>query len=124
MNQRTNLYIHCFMSRKTYNAYRIMWIIVMYDLPTETKKDRKEANQFRKKLLAYGFQMFQFSMYIRHSPSKENSIMHTSRVKGIMPTKGKVCIFTMTDKQFGNLEIFYGQAEKRPPEAPKQLLLF
>lgn len=25
------------------NEYRVMWILVLYDLPTETKKDRQVA---------------------------------------------------------------------------------
>ena len=45
------------------NAYRIMWTLVMYDLPTETKKERKAAAKFRKDLLRDGFNMFQFSMF-------------------------------------------------------------
>lgn len=43
------------------NAYRIMWTIVLYDLPTDTKKERKAAARFRKELLQDGFSMFQFS---------------------------------------------------------------
>ena len=53
------------------NAYRIMWILVHFDLPTETKKDRKNYAQFRKKIMADGFIMFQFSMYIQ--PGKHRS---------------------------------------------------
>ena len=33
------------------NEYRVMWIMVMYDLPTFTKKDRKIAADFRKKII-------------------------------------------------------------------------
>lgn len=46
-----------------YNAYRIMWVLVLYDLPTETKKMRREAQVFRDKLIKDGFTLFQFSMY-------------------------------------------------------------
>jgi len=52
------------------NAYRIMWVLVFFDLPTETKKDRKIYTEFRKKLLSDGFSMFQFSIYLRHCASK------------------------------------------------------
>ena len=31
------------------NGYRIMWLFVFFDLPTETKKDRRNAALFRKK---------------------------------------------------------------------------
>ena len=33
------------------NAYRIMWVLVLFDLPTETKLERKAASKFRKLLL-------------------------------------------------------------------------
>jgi CRISPR-associated protein Cas2 len=45
------------------NEYRVMWILVLYDLPTETKKDRQVAAKFRKNIMADGFTMFQFSIY-------------------------------------------------------------
>ncbi|MBS1759172.1 MAG: CRISPR-associated endonuclease Cas2, partial [Bacteroidetes bacterium] len=48
------------MSFERLNAYRVMWTLVMFDLPTETKKHRKLAAKFRKDLLQDGFQMFQF----------------------------------------------------------------
>ena len=33
-----------------FNEYRIMWILVLFDLPTETKKDKKAYALFRKNL--------------------------------------------------------------------------
>ncbi|MFA7181198.1 MAG: CRISPR-associated endonuclease Cas2, partial [Bacteroidales bacterium] len=38
-----------------YNQYRIMWVIVLFDLPTDTKKDIKQYSIFRKKLIQDGF---------------------------------------------------------------------
>jgi CRISPR-associated protein Cas2 len=106
------------------NAYRIMWTLVMYDLPTETKKQRKLAARFRKDLQQDGFQMFQFSMYIRHSSSSENAAVHLNRVKRSLPPEGKVGILQITDKQFGQMEIFYGKKEQAMPNVPQQLELF
>jgi len=106
------------------NAYRIMWILVHFDLPTETKKDRKNYTQFRKKIMADGFSMFQFSMYIRHCSSKENTEVHIKRVKSILPPKGHVGILTITDKQFGMMEIFRGHQIVEGPETSQQLELF
>ena len=37
------------------NEYRIMWIFVLFDLPTETKKEKRAHAQFRKDLLKDGF---------------------------------------------------------------------
>ncbi len=44
-------------------AYRIMWLFCLFDLPTNTKKQRKRASEFRKKLIEDGFDMMQFSVY-------------------------------------------------------------
>jgi CRISPR-associated protein Cas2 len=106
------------------NAYRIMWVIVMYDLPTETKKDRKEAASFRKKMLHDGFQMFQFSMYLRHCNSRENADVHVKRTKANLPPKGNVGILCITDKQFGMMEIFRGHDPDVLPETVQQLEMF
>lgn len=106
------------------NAYRIMWIMVFFDLPTETKKDRKTYTVFRKKILADGFQMFQFSMYIRHCSSRENMNVHIQRVKNILPAKGHIGIMAVTDKQFGMMEIFRGREEVSAPPTVQQLELF
>ena len=106
------------------NAYRIMWTLVMYDLPTETKKERKAAAKFRKSLLNDGFSMFQFSMYVRHSSSSENADVHKNRVKRSLPEHGKVGIIQITDKQFGQMEIFYGTKPVELPNVPQQLELF
>ncbi len=102
-----------------------MWILVLFDLPTETEKDRRAYNRFRNDLLNDGFTMFQFSIYIRHCMSKENAKVHIERVKKFLPPKGHVGILTITDRQFGMMEIYYGKEkqEQKLPEA-HQLSLF
>lgn len=101
-----------------------MWTLVMYDLPTETKKDRQAAARFRKNLMQDGFSMFQFSMYVRHSASSENADVHKRRVKNLLPEHGKVGILQITDKQFGQMEIFFGSKKQDLPQVPQQLELF
>ena len=107
-----------------FSEYRIMWILVLFDLPTETKKDRQAYAEFRKNLLKDGFTMFQFSSYIRHCASIENAEVHIKRVKSFMPEFGKVGMLCITDKQFGNMEIFYGKKQSRTPMPGIQLELF
>ncbi len=112
------------MSTSRFNAYRNMWVMVLFDLPTETKKERRTAQQFRKSLMQNGFIMFQFSIYMRFCQSAENADVHTKRVKSILPEKGKVGIFSITDKQFGRMEIFHGVKKAPEQETPQQLELF
>ncbi len=112
------------MLQNRYNAYRIMWILVLFDLPTETKTERKAASKFRKNLVDDGFTMFQFSIYLRHCPSRENAEVHKKRVRGMLPEYGKVCIFEITDRQFELIEIFNSRKEIPKPKTVQQLELF
>lgn len=107
-----------------FSAYRIMWILVFFDLPTETKKDRKSASEFRKRLVKDGFTMFQYSMYVRHCASMENAEVHIKRVKSSLPDYGDVGIMCITDKQFGNIELFSSKREKAVNAPGQQLELF
>lgn len=106
------------------NAYRLMWILVFFDLPTYTAEERKNAANFRKNLLEDGFVMFQFSIYSRPCPSRENVDVHVRRVEKILPPKGKVGIMPVTDKQFAMMKVYYGIASVSPPDGYEQLMLF
>ncbi len=101
-----------------------MWVLVFFDLPTETKKERRIATKFRKSLLEDGFNMFQFSIYLRFCPSRENADVHIKRVKSWLPKLGKVGILRVTDKQFGMMEMFFGQKEIENETPNQQLELF
>lgn len=107
-----------------FSEYRIMWIFVFFDLPTETKRERKIYADFRKSLIRDGFTMFQFSIYLRHCPSRENADVHIKRIKKILPKEGYVGILTITDKQFGQMELFRGCQSISPDTPTQQLELF
>ena len=107
-----------------FSEYRVMWLMVLFDLPTETKKDIREYAKFRKHLIQDGFTMFQFSIYVRHCASMENAEVHRRRVKAILPEFGKVGIMCITDKQFGNIEVFYGTRPQHSNAPGQQLELF
>lgn len=101
-----------------------MWIIVLFDLPTETKEQKKNYARFRKLMMKDGFAMFQFSIYLRHCSSRENAEVHILRVKKILPPAGHIGILTITDKQFGMMELFQSRKEIGLPKVPQQLELF
>ena len=101
-----------------------MWVLVFFDLPTETKAERKAASKFRKNLLQDGFSMFQFSIYLRFCASRENANVHINRVKINLPKKGKVGVLHVTDKQFGMMELFHGIKEVENEQPSQQLEMF
>ncbi len=106
------------------SGYRAVWIFAMFDLPTDTKKARKDYTDFRKHLLKDGFTMLQYSVYVRHCSSEENADVHFNRVKGFLPDDGEVRLVTLTGQQFGRMETHWGKMRKPAPPAPGQLELF
>jgi CRISPR-associated protein Cas2 len=106
------------------NQFRNMWVFVFFDLPVETKKQRKQANKFRKELEKDGFSMFQFSIYMRACPSRQNADVHIRRIRNLLPEYGHIGILKITDKQFSNMELFFNKMIKEKPDMPQQLQLF
>lgn len=106
------------------NAYHVMWIFVFFDLPVTTKTERKKAARFRKDLEKDGFTMMQFSVYIRHCPTKENRDVHYKRVQAFAPDEGMVSMLAVTDKQYGDMINIWGNQKNHLPDSPLQLELF
>jgi CRISPR-associated protein Cas2 len=105
-------------------GYRCMWVLAMFDLPTDTKKARKNYARFRKMLLEDGFTQMQYSVYARHCPSKENAEVHLARIERGLPPDGEVRVLTITDKQFERMKVFWGKMRRPLEPAPCQLQLF
>ena len=112
------------MSELRLNSYRIMWLFVMFDLPTLTKVDKKNSARFRKDLEKDGFIMHQWSVYIRYCASLESAKLHIKRVRSFTPSKGLVSILTITDKQYADIVNIWGAIEKKNPQKPMQLEIF
>ena len=102
----------------------MMWVIVMFDLPTDTKESRYQYTQFRKRLLENGFQQMQYSVYTRACPSRENATVHVQRVESNLPADGEVRLLVITDKQYERMSIFWGQKRIKLENATSQLQLF
>lgn len=105
--------------------YRIMWLFVMFDLPVGTKNQMKQATKFRNNLLDLGFEMSQFSIYLKHCSSGEKAEAISKRIqKQMLPPGGKVDILIITDKQFANMKRFYSQTQQKTDANVGQLNLF
>lgn len=107
-----------------FSEFRIMWVLVFFDLPTETKKDKRAYILFRKQLQTDGFSMFQFSIYVRHCASIANAEVHMKRIKSFIPEYGHVAVMCITDKQFSDIIIYHGTKIAKTKSSPMQLELF
>jgi len=112
------------MSELRLNAYHIMWLFIMFDLPTVTKKDKHISALFRKNLEKDGFTMHQYSVYIHFCGSLESANVHIKRIKSLTPSKGVVSILTITDKQYSNIINIWGESKEKKAHEPLQLEFF
>jgi CRISPR-associated protein Cas2 len=106
------------------SGYRIMWVFVLFDLPVGTKKERKAATGFRHSLLDLGFEMSQYSVYLKFCAGKEQAEALERQIETAMPSSGKVHLVQITDKQYENIRTYRGRKRESSPQNPNQFVLF
>lgn len=90
-----------------------------------TKPQRRAAMKFRQWLLDEGWEMSQFSIYMRWCVGKEQADGRLRLVAREVPKDGKVHVLMVTDKQFESMAVFRGPARQGGRRgSPDQLLLF
>ncbi|WP_457746826.1 CRISPR-associated endonuclease Cas2 [Sulfurimonas sp.] len=109
------------------SSFRVMWLMIMFDLPTTSKKDRKRYQWFHKELEKEGYIMLQYSVYGKIFSSHDSAKHGKKRMKDFVDRNlkhGNIRMLLFTDKQFSNMEIIIGEESVEETNEPKQLLLF
>lgn len=86
-----------------------MRLMIMFDLPMETARERKEYRQFRKKLINEGFLMIQFSVYERVCVTRQTANFLENRVRKFLPSGGIVQSLMITEKQYNDMHFLVGK---------------
>lgn len=108
---------------KILSGYRLMWMMVLYDLPVVDHRDRKQAKIFHDYLLDEGFMMAQYSVYLKFLDGSEAAEVQKNRIERELPEGGKVDILCFTDKQYENIVRYQRRARQKKNQNPEQLLL-
>lgn len=106
------------------SGYKLMWILVMFDLPTDTKPQRKAAGDFRNFLLDEGYERCQFSIYARFINGKEGFDSRVRHIERALPAQGDIQILNFTDRQYRDIVHFSDQGRRGQRKNPEQLVLF
>ena len=106
------------------SGYRLMWMLVMFDLPVIEAAERKAANQFRLSLLDMGFSRAQLSVYMRFCTSHAQAQTYCQRVEAVLPIGGQVNVLQLTDKQYERIVSFQGRRKEPAKKTPNQFDLF
>ncbi len=93
-------------------------------LPVGTKEARNNYTRFRKLLLREGFMKIQFSVYARYCASEERGESFRRRIRKAVPPEGEVRLMSITDRQFGKMEVYQGKKRAPTEKPPEQIMLF
>jgi len=85
-----------------------MRMVVMFDLPVGTSSQRRAAARFRTFLIQDGYNMMQFSVYLRICNGIDAVAKHRARVEAEVPQNGSVRVLVVTDRQFASMDILTG----------------
>lgn len=102
---------------------KLMYLLVMFDLPVKPKSQQKAAARFRKQLLQDGYTMLQYSVYARFIRGKDYYEKHMKRLERMVPLKGLVHVLTITEPQFRAMRYLSGDIKKKNHALKEQLLL-
>lgn len=91
---------------------RFMRVMVFFDLPVKSKKDRKAYTDFRRELIKAGFVMVQYSVYSRTVKNNDDAEKYERLIEKIVPDNGAVRMMTVTEKQYASIRILAGERLK------------
>lgn len=106
------------------SGYRLMWLMVMFDLPVETKENRRDYRRFVDRLEDDGFERLQYSIYARPCATDENTAVHFGRVVDWLPPSGEVRLLKFTDKQWARMVLFRECSREGVETPPEQFAFF
>ena len=100
-----------------------MRVIVFFDLPVKTKKDRREYSNFRKYLVKSGFMMMQESVYSKLALNQNVANRICDSIKKHKPSAGLVQMLTVTEKQYSKMEMVVGSNDSNVVANDERLLI-
>ncbi|TWW10885.1 CRISPR-associated endoribonuclease Cas2 [Dellaglioa algida] len=103
--------------------YRIMRLLVMFDLPTKTSSERRAYRHFRKSLLNEGFLMIQYSVYVRVCVSKQSAQFIENRIASYVPDEGLIQTLMVTEQQYNKMHFLAGELKKDVRNSSERTLI-
>ncbi len=103
--------------------YDFMRLLVFFDLPVKTKKDKRNSSLFRKFLITKGFFMLQYSIYCKILFNREQGFHIKENIKKNVPERGNVRIMMITEKQFAKMEVIIGGISNQEETVTEEALI-
>ena len=98
-----------------------MRVLVFFDLPVETKEERRAYTKFRKFLLRNGFLMLQESVYCKLALNTTAVNAIVEQVHKNSPAEGLVQLLTVTEKQYAKMNLIVGTVKSEVLDSDERL---
>lgn len=103
--------------------YRYMRVIVFFDLPVLTAKNRRDYRLFRKYLIKSGFLMMQESVYCKLAQNSTAAEGLITNVRKNSPEIGVVQALTITEKQYSRMDYIVGGSQSNILDSDERLVV-
>ena len=100
-----------------------MRLMLFFDLPVKTKRDRRVYANFRKYLISKGYMMIQYSIYVKLFANRDAVTNHVKLLKRELPKKGQIRIMMVTEKQYAKMEVILGGISRQEQRITRDALI-
>ncbi len=104
-------------------SFRYMRVIVLFDLPVITDKNKKEYRQFRKFLIKSGYIMMQESVYCKLAQNDTAAETLVDNIRKNKPSSGTVQVLKLTEKQYSRIEYIVGESNSEVLTSNERLVI-
>lgn len=105
-------------------SYKIMRLMVLFDMPVQTDDQKREYRHFRDFIMDDGFNMLQYSIYVRYCTNDSDATKHIERITKKKPKYGNVRIIKVTENQFASMIMIQGEKDEQEQIVSPEQLLF
>lgn len=99
-----------------------MRLLLFFDLPTETSKNRLDYTPFHKFLIKNGFIMMQKSVYSKLVINNVTSAAVKAKISKNLPPAGIIELLEVTENQFSRIEYLIGEKQSVIEESMERLI--
>lgn len=100
-----------------------MRVLVFFDLPVNTKEERRAYTKFRKFLVKNGFLMLQESVYCKLALNSTAVHAIIDQVHKNSPAQGLVQLLTVTEKQYAKMDLITGESKSEVLDTDERLVI-
>lgn len=104
-------------------SYRFMRVLIFFDLPVVSEKDRREYRKFRKYLIKNGFLMLQESVYCKLAQNSTVGDAICENIRKNRPSSGLVQLLKVTEKQYAKMDFIVGESQSEVIDSDERLVI-